>query len=97
MKVMKQGQLGNGNYYRLGVFAVGTKKRCRKVDRHLFHIGHINLDYDEQAAIELAKNTLIKNMRDTRSAEIHLDLIEIKDDSLLWQPFDDTHKRINLI
>lgn len=84
----------------------GIKRRCRKLERHTFHLGSIdynNGNYDKEAITEKVKACLETNMKEVVSPSIlvSLDHVKIKEErgftSTLWEPFGDTNKYFDII
>ena len=81
--------------FKLSVQVMGIKKRCRKSERHFFHLGHMPYNsgnYDANEVKDKVRNALDLNMKQVTSmVRIHLDHVIIKNEGTYtvtqWEPF----------
>lgn len=87
------------NYYELSYQVMGIKKRCRKSDRHFFHLGKVDLDFDKSHVESVIRSHVQENMKTVSSmVRIHLDYITTSQDGFFeqWQPFSGKNIAFNL-
>jgi hypothetical protein len=90
--------------FKLSVQVIGIQRRCRKSERHLFHLGHVPYNdghYDIEAIKNKVRDMLELNMKQICSVvRIHLDHVIIKNEgdftSTLWEPFSDKNVRFDV-
>lgn len=85
------------NYYKLSYNLLGIKKRCRKSERHFFHLGKVDLDYDHNEIINKVRSHIETNIKEVNSLiDIHLDFITSTNDGFFeqWMPFSDKNIKI---
>jgi hypothetical protein len=98
-----------GSQYKVSVFCVGIKRRCRREERHNFTLGYFPLGADKEAIRELAKALLLREMRTLYSGALPgtvkpymiLNYVTVEESGTgftveKWQPFDEKNLRFDL-
>ena len=94
-------------YYEASIFAIGVKKRCRKVDRHLIKLDeNISIDnarsaVEQQEIVKQAITKIDETMKQTRKATLTLNYMKEEHNGrfncVTWQPFDDRNIELGVI
>jgi hypothetical protein len=84
--------------FRMSVFVVGVKKRCRKVDRHHLNGGYMPYNdgvFDRCEVEQKARDMVDTNMKSANKIHVKLTKVEFKEDNGItiesFLMFDDAH------
>jgi len=88
-------------YYKLSYQVLGIKKRCRKSDRHFFHLGKIDLNYNRDEIISQVRKHAAENMESIDSIlRVSLDHITSNNEPGFlveqWRPFSDKNIQFDI-
>jgi len=84
--------------FRMSVFVVGVKKRCRKVDRHHLNMGYLPYNdgvFDRCEVEQKARDMVDTNMKSANKIQVRLTKVEFKESNGITMEsflmFDDAH------